>query len=115
MTSKIDAFFCVVGVVSATLDLVESGAGILEESGGIFPLPQFVSISECLIDEDLSVVGQADPHPLQRARRGAFEVDAVLGVARAVAGTLELVLRAQPARGAAEVRADAQQRVEPAV
>src|SRR6202012_1254688 len=72
-------------------------------------------VAERLVDDELAVVAERDLHPLERARRRPFEVDAVLGVAGAVAGALELVLRAEPARGAAEVGADPEQRVEVAL
>src|SRR5207302_4909022 len=79
-----------------------SCAGELHVRGGIVPLPQLVPVAERLVDYQLSVVAERDLHPLQRPGRGAFEIDAVLGVARAVARTLELVLRSQPARRAAQ-------------
>src|SRR5437868_1186584 len=89
-----------------------SCAGELPVRGGIVPLAELVAVAERLVDHQLSVVAERDLHALQRPGRGAFEVDAVFRVPRAVAGTLELVLRAQPPRRAAEVRANSEQRID---
>src|SRR5260221_9632157 len=91
---------------------MESGSGVLHVGARIVPLSELVAVTESLVDNELPVVGEHDLDSLERPRRGPFEVDAVLGVARAVAGALELVLGAEPARRAAEVRADAEQRVD---
>src|SRR5258708_20301238 len=80
-----------------------SGSGVFHVGGRIVPLAQLVAIAESLVDDELAVVAQGDLHPLQRSRRRAFEVDAVLGAPPAVAGALELVLGSQPARRAAVI------------
>src|SRR5690242_20418957 len=91
-------------VVSGTVPSgAPSGAGVLHVGVGIVPLPELVPVAERLVDDELAVVAERDLHPLERTRRGTFEVDAVLRVARAVARALELVLRPEPARRAAEV------------
>src|SRR5438309_7102006 len=89
-----------------------SCAGELHVRGGIVPLAELVPVTERLVDDQLSVVAERDLDALERPRRGTFEVDAVLRVARAVARTLELVLRPQPPRRAAEMRADPEQRID---
>src|SRR5205823_3305606 len=67
------------------------------------------------VDHDLSVLGEADLEPLQRARRGTLEVDAGdvgralrridAAEARSVTRALELVLGLEEAGRAAEVGA----------
>src|SRR5471032_355779 len=86
-----------------------------DECARVVPLTQLVAITEGLIDDELAVVAERDLNSLERPRRRSFEVDSVFGVARAVAGALELVLGAKPARRAAEMGADAEQRIEAAV
>src|SRR3954469_11661543 len=119
MTSKIPGFLGV-GRFSATRGFPSGvlgtlGAGVLHESCRIVPLPELVPVPERLVDDELAVVAEADLHPLERAGRRPFEVDAILRVSRPVARALELALRSEPARGAAEVGADPEQRVEAAV
>src|SRR6185369_10828249 len=75
-------------------------AGELEVRAGLGPLAQLLAELHRLVDQDLPVVGADDLHALQRAGRRALEVGAVAPEAGAVAGALELVLRAQPARRA---------------
>src|ERR687888_126655 len=110
-----DRFSCdagsATGASCAGEDSPELGAE-LEIGVGIFPLAQLVPVAEGLVDDDLPVVGERDLDPLERPRRRALEIDAVLRVPRAVAGALELVLRPEPARRAAEVRADPEERVD---
>src|SRR6266851_704199 len=102
MTSKMPGFFFVSMSGGTFRPLARmSCAGELHVGVGIVPLAQLVPVAERLVDHQLAVVAERDLHPLQRPGRGAFEVDAVLGVARAVAGAFELVLGAQPARRAA--------------
>src|SRR2546427_10606521 len=97
----------------ASRDRARSSSGELCVRVRIVPLAQLVAVADRLVDEALAVVAERDLHPLERSGRRAFEVDAVLRVPRPVAGTLELVLGAEPARRTAEVRADAEQRIEP--
>src|SRR5437764_10630120 len=89
-----------------------SGAGELHVRAGVVPLAELVAVAECLVDDELSVVAERDLHAFERTRRRAFEVHAILRVARPVARALELVLRSQPTRRAAQMRADAEQRVD---
>ena len=51
--------------------------------------------------------------PLERPRRGAFEVDAGDVIARAVAGAFELLVRREPVGDAAQMGADGVERDEP--
>src|SRR5207245_11530339 len=95
----------------ASRDRARSSSGVLHVRVGIVPLAKLVPVAERLVDDELAVVAERDLDALQRPGRRAFEVDALLRVPRAVAGALELVLGAEPARRAAEVRADAEQRV----
>src|SRR5438445_13800050 len=97
----------------ASRDRARSSSGELCVRVRIVPLAQLVAVAERLVDDELAVVAERDLHPLERSGRRAFEVDAVLRVPRPVAGTLELVLGAEPARRTAEVRADAEKRIEP--
>src|SRR2546425_12349602 len=97
----------------ASRDRARSSSGVLHVRVGIVPLAKLVPVTERLVDDELAVVAERDFDALQRPGRRAFEVDAVLRVPRPVAGTLELVLGAEPARRTAEVRADAEQRIEP--
>src|SRR5207253_10854196 len=85
--------------------------GLLHVRVGIPPLSNLVAVAERLVDDELAVVAERELDAIQLSARRAFEVDAVLRVPRSVAGALELVLGAEPARRAAEVRADAEQRV----
>src|SRR5262245_55726581 len=63
----------------------------LQERGRIGPLPLLVLEHASLVDEDLSVLRDADRGALERARRRSLEVDPADVVAAAVAGTLELL------------------------
>src|SRR2546427_9280688 len=81
---------------------------------GIGPLPQLLLKLATLVDEDLSIVGQDDTCPLERARRRTLEVDPARPEAAAVAGALELVFRREIVRRAAQVGAGTDQRVKPA-
>src|SRR6059058_5013646 len=97
-----------------TLDLIPSGHGShLQEGAGLGPVALLVEILDALVDQELAVLRLGDAQALERARRRALEVDAGLVEAAPVAGALELVLGGEPARGAAEVRALGEQRVEP--
>src|SRR5437016_2720715 len=96
------------------LDLIPSGHGShLQEGAGLGPVALLVEILDALVDQELAVLRLGDAQALERARRRALEVDAGLVEAAPVAGALELVLGDEPARGAAEVRALGEQRVEP--
>src|SRR5256885_2520003 len=99
----------------ASRDRARSSSGELCVRVRIVPLAQLVAVAERLVDDELAVVAEGDLHPLERAGRRAFEVDAVLRVPRPVAGALELVLRPEPARGAPEVGANPEQGVDAAV
>src|SRR4029079_4719537 len=84
----------------------------LDERFGIRPLTAFLVELLRLVDDDLAVREiDEDLGPLQRPRRRAFEVDAGLVVAAAVAGALELVLRREPVGGTPEVREHGDERV----
>ena len=67
-----------------------------------------------LVDEDLAVVGEHDARALERPRRRSFEVDPGRPEAAAVTRALELVLRRQEVRRAAQMRARGDEGVEPA-
>src|SRR5688572_20385410 len=62
----------------------------LQEGLGVFPLALLLLELLGLVDQELPVLRERDAVALERARRGAFEVDAGGVEARAVAGTLEL-------------------------
>src|SRR4029078_5353919 len=83
----------------------------LEKGTRLRPIALLVEVLHTLVDDDLTVLGERDAQALERPRRGAFEVVAGFIKAAAVARTLELRLRRQPARRAAEVRALREQRV----
>src|SRR6476659_3693861 len=73
----------------------------------IGPLPTFLVELYGLVDDDLSVRGiDENLGALQGTRGRSLEVHSRLVIAAAVARALELVLRRQPVRRAAEVRAD---------
>src|SRR5438105_3367951 len=88
------------------------GAGVFHERLWIAPLPELVPVPERLVDHQLAVVGEGDPRPLQGARCGTLEVDAILRVPRPVAGAFELVLGREPTGRAAEMGADGEQRID---
>src|SRR5436305_5388241 len=91
------------------------GSGGRDESAGIFPLSQLPLELLRLVDDDLAVVrADEDAGTLERPGRRPLEVDAALVVPAAVARALELVLRVEPRRRAAEVGADGDQGVDPA-
>src|SRR5437588_11386187 len=90
----------------ASRDRARSSSGVLHVRVGIVPLANLVAVAERLVDGELAVVAERDLDALQRPGRRSVAVDAVLRVPRAVAGALELVLGAEPALRAAEVRAD---------
>src|SRR5205807_2438971 len=77
----------------------------LQERAGLRPLALLVEVLDALVDEELPVLGARDPQPLERPRRGPLEVDTRLVEAAAVTRTLELVLRGEPPRRAAGLRA----------
>src|SRR5262245_26152453 len=77
-----------------------------DKRGGILPLAQLFLERAALIDEQLTVVGEADCIALERTRGGAFEIDAVLIKTAAVAGTFELLLGFEPVRRAPQMCAD---------
>src|SRR5262249_32265720 len=77
----------------------------LQEGAGLVPLAFLVEVLDALVDDELPVFGLRAAPAFERPRGRPFEVDAALVEAAAVAWTLELVLRRQPAGGAAEVGA----------
>ncbi len=92
--------------------LLGQAAGM--KDAGIVPLPQLPLELLRLVDDDLAVVGaDVDAGALERPGGRPFEVDAALVEPAAVAGALELVLRVEPVRRAAEVGADGDQGVDP--
>src|SRR5207247_4523327 len=99
-------FHCVLSASSFSLRL--------QKRLRILPLPQFPLEVAALVDQDLTVVGQHDARPLERARRRPFEIDAAQTIAAAVARTLELVFRREVIRSTAKMRADGDERVEAA-
>src|SRR5947209_3147749 len=89
-------------------------SGGRDESAGVFPLAQLPLELLGLVDDDLAVVGaDEDVGALERPGGRPLEVDAALVIPAAVAGALELVLRVEPRRRAAEVGADGDQGVDP--
>src|SRR5207244_3731045 len=86
----------------------------LEERFGIRPLSQLVLEMPRLVDEDLPVVGQHHARALERPRRRPFEIDAGQSISAAVARALELVFRREVIRRASQMRADRDERIEPA-
>src|SRR5688572_6612516 len=91
--------------VSASLRLCGSLTSYGNKAVRIVPLPEFLPEDPALVDHQKAVFdsyGEA----LQGPGGGAFEVDAVDVVPRAVAGALELLVAGQPARHAAQVGAD---------
>src|SRR4051794_26319411 len=91
-------------LMSSHLDMVSPSSG-LQEGAGLVPGALLVEVLDALVDDDLAVLGARDPEALERPRRGTLEVDPRLVEAAAMAGALELVLRREPARRAAEVGA----------
>src|SRR5215203_3803792 len=89
-----------------------SSAG--DEGVAVFPLPQLPLELLRFVDDDLAVVrADEDAGALERPGRRPLEVDAAPVVAAAMARALELVLRVEPGRRAAQVRADGDQREDP--
>src|SRR3989442_254874 len=99
--------------VDAVLRVPRPVAGALDLSVLILAVGQVLTGADVHFDAPPPGLPERVKLPLGRSGRRAFEVDAVLRVPRPVAGTLELVLGAEPARRTAEVRADAEQRIEP--
>src|SRR5262249_26309634 len=100
---------------SVTDSLISSHLDIgshLQERAGLVPLALLVEILDTLVDHELAVLRLGHPHPLERSRSRALEVDAALVEAAAVAGALELVLGDEPARRASEVGALREDRVD---
>src|SRR5262249_3727251 len=62
----------------------------LQECLGVFPLRELELEVLALVDQDLPVFREHDPHALEGARRRPFEVDACRPEAAAVARALEL-------------------------
>src|SRR5439155_26934647 len=85
---------------------------VLQKRLGVFPLALLLLELPGLVDEELPVVRERDAVALERPRRRAFEVDAGRVEAGAVAGALELAVRLEPVRGAAEMGAGGRQREE---
>src|SRR5262245_23881418 len=77
-----------------------------QEGLRVAPLTRFLLERSALVDEHLSVIGESDLDPLERARRRSLEVDPGHVEAAPVAGAFELVLGGQPVRRAAEMGAD---------
>src|SRR5260221_491738 len=73
---------------------------------------RFHRIDDGLIDDQLSVVTDVNLEAIHRARRGAFEIEAADVIAGAVARALEFFFGLEPSRGASEVRAFREDRVE---
>src|SRR5262245_6674334 len=86
----------------------------LEKRLRVFPLRELELEVLALVDQDLSVFSKDDAYALERARRGAFEIDAGRAEPAAMARALELPFRRQVVRRAAQVRACRRERVEPA-
>src|SRR5262249_34418622 len=84
----------------------------IEERLRVVPLPEFLLELLALVNDELAVVAEADGPALERARGGAFEVDAGDVEAGAVARALELGGRFEPVGRAAQVRAGGAQRVD---
>src|SRR5215468_1742473 len=84
----------------------------LQERLRLGPLALLLLELHGLVDEDLAVVGEDDARALERPGGRPLEVDPGHVEAAAVARALELVLRGQPVRRAAEVGAHRDQRVE---
>src|SRR5262249_12717184 len=111
---------CLLGRCGSAMDScslgILGGAGCteLEIGAGLLPLAQFLAEDDRLVDQQLSVIGSGDLDSLQRPRRWSLEVGSILPETRPVAGALELVFWAQPARRASSLPADAQQGVEAA-
>src|SRR5581483_4735467 len=82
------------------------------EGIGVGPLTEFFLELAALVDDELPVLADGDGPALQRPGRGALEVDAGDLEAGAVAGAFEFLLRLQPVRRAAEVRAGGAQGVD---
>src|SRR5947208_5448595 len=72
----------------------------------------FHTIDDGLIDYELAVLADDHLEAIHRTRRRSFEVQAGHVVTRAVTRTLELLLRGKPSRGASEMRALGEDRVE---
>src|SRR5918999_5996529 len=115
-TRKMDLQICDLVMLLFRLPIMGplSRSGCWDEGVGIFPLTQLPLVLLRLVDDDLAVVGtDRDAGALERPRSRPLEVDAALVIAAAVARTLELVLRVEPGRRAAEMGADGDQRVDP--
>src|SRR5262249_54089988 len=84
----------------------------VQERLRIGPLALLALELRALVHQHLAVVGEADAVALERTGRGALEVEPGLAEAGAVARALELLLRLEPVRRAAQVRAGGRQRVE---
>src|SRR5687767_8852445 len=82
---------------SVAIGCGSQGSGVRELDSyvrrSVLPLAHFLLKRAALVDEELTVVGQADRVALERAGRGAFEIDPVLVKAAAVAGAFEFLLR----------------------
>src|SRR5574337_524892 len=83
----------------------------LEKRPRLGPVTPLEAELNALVDHKLPVVAQRDLDPLQRPRSRTLEVDPGLAETAAVAGAFKLVLRIQPVRGTAEMRADRKERV----
>src|SRR6185295_14542771 len=115
-TRKMDFQICDLVTLLDRLPIMSplSWSGGRDEGVGVFPLAQLPLELLRLVDDDLAVVrADEDAGALGRPRSRPLEVDAALVVAAAVARALELVLRLQPRRRAAEMGADGDQRVDP--
>jgi hypothetical protein len=77
-----------------------------DKTSRIHPLPQLFLEQPALVHLDLTVIGDADREPLQRARGRSLKIDPVLVETAAVAGAFVLLLALQPVRRATQVRAN---------
>src|ERR1022692_2055968 len=73
---------------------------------------RFHLIDHRFIDHQLPVVADGDLEAIHRPRRRSFEVETADVVARAMTRTLELLLCLQPSRGASEMGALSEDRIE---
>src|SRR6266436_3462433 len=72
---------------------------------------RFHRVHDRFVDHQLSVVADGYFESIHRARRRSFKVESADVVARAMARTLELLLRLQPSRRASEMSALGEDRV----
>src|SRR4051794_19096632 len=100
---------------STPCGITEFKGSHLDERLGVAPLAALLLKLPALVHHELAVVADGHGPALQRPGGRALEVDAGDVEARAVAGTLELLLALQPVGRASQVRAGRAQRVDDAV